>query len=318
MSTGGRRRVRPLARARSGAVLLLALVLALVCLSCSSGERDVTTLKRLDVPFRFGAYVDPTTYTDDARIAAYEQFERALGRKLDVYHSYHPFTADFPSRGDRHFAAQGKTLLISWSGTDTRDIVSGQHDDLVRQRARALAALDVPVILQWRWEMNRRNLAEEIHSPADYVAAWRHLHALFEQEGVTNVSWAWCPLSDYDADLDFSAYYPGDDVVDYIGANGYARNAGASFADVFYPFLQWARDRPGKPILIGEFARPVDMGSPESLVRWLTRARTTLANNPRIKVVTYFESARGSSGRYDLTKVPGALAALRDWEDPEK
>ena len=123
MSAGGRRRARPLARARSGAVLLLALVLALVCLSCSSGEQDVTTLKRLDVPFRFGAYVDPATYTDDARIAAYAQFDRALGRKLDVYHSYHPFTADFPSIGDRHFAAQGKTVPLGRMG-DPEDLAN--------------------------------------------------------------------------------------------------------------------------------------------------------------------------------------------------
>jgi hypothetical protein len=183
---------------------------------------------------------------------------------------------------------------------------------MIRTRARALRDLGKPVILQWRWEMNRPNLSSEIHSPEDYVAAWRHLHQLFDQEGATNVAWAWCPLSDAAADLNYSAYYPGDSWVDYIGANGYARTPSESFADVFRSFLTWARGS-GKPILIGEFARPTDMGSPASLISWLQGARRTILDHPQIKVVAYFDSARGSSGTYDLADVPGALDALRAW-----
>lgn len=287
------------------------LVALATCVGCTLDEGKS---ERLDVPFMFGAYVDPPVYTDANRIKAFEEFEKLLGRKLDVYHSYHPWEDEFPSYADRHFAARGTTLLLSWAGTDTIDIATGRYDELIRSRARALRDLDKPVILQWRWEMNRRNLAEEIHSPADYVAAWRHLHELFEEEGADNVEWAWCPLSDALADRDYSAYYPGDDWVDWIGANGYARSPEQTFGQVFASFLSWAEDVE-KPILIGEFARPTDMGSPSSLTTWLEGARRTIADHPQIKAVTYFESARGTSGKYDLADVPGALEALRDWEN---
>jgi len=292
------------------AVLVAIMVMMLSCLSCSSEEGG---LERLDVPFRFGAYVDPPSYTEDNRIESFEAFEKKLGRKLDLYHSYHPWLQEFPSTADRHFAYRGTTLLLSWAGTDTLDIVSGRYDEMIRSRARGLRALGTPVILQWRWEMNRPNLAPEIHSPQDYVAAWRHLHEVFDQVGVDNVEWAWCPLSDALADLDYSAYYPGDDWVDWIGANGYARSPTQTFAQVFDSFFTWA-EAVDKPILIGEFARPTDMGSADSLRRWLEGASRTIAQHPSIKAVAYFESARGSSGKYDLIDVPGALEALRDWE----
>ena len=266
----------------------------------------------LDVRFDFGAYVDPPVYTDPERIKAFEDFEAKLGHRLGVYHSYHPWAQPFPSEADRYFADRGTTVLLSWAGTDTRSIISGAQDDLIRERASAIRALGDHVILQWRWEMNRPNLAEEIHSPAEYVQAWRHIHRIFDEVGATQVRWAWCPLSDLNADLDFSAYYPGDAWVDYVGANGYARMPDESLADVFEPFFAWAADRP-RPILIGEFGRPVDMGSHASLVRWLQAGLRTLATNRQVAVVVYFETENGASGEYDLAEVPDALAELRRW-----
>jgi hypothetical protein len=266
----------------------------------------------IEVHFNFGAYVDPPIYTEPERISAFEDFESQLGHRLGVYHTYHPWTQPFPSEADRYFADRGTTVLISWAGTDTRAINSGVYDDLIRQRAADVRALGDHVILQWRWEMNRRNLATEIHSPGEYAEAWRHIHRIFDEMGATEVRWAWCPLSDQIADLDFSAYYPGDEWVDFIGANGYARTPDQSLADVFEPFFAWAADRK-RPILIGEFGRPVDMGTHASLVQWLRDGLRTLAARRQVAVVVYFESGRGTSGEYDLADIPEAMAELRKW-----
>lgn len=267
-------------------------------------------------PLMIGAYVDPELYIDEQRISAFESFEEELGEPLDIYHSYHPWAEHFPSTGDLHFAERGTTLLLSWAGTDTRDITAGIHDELIRERAQALRDLErdtgAEVILQWRWEMNRPNLREEIHSPADYAAAWRHLHDLFVEEGAGEIEWAWCPLADEVADDDFDAYYPGDAYVDWIGANGYARSTDQTFADVFAEFFAWA-ETIDRPILIGEFARPVDMGSPESLQVWLDGARRTVKARPQIKAVVYFESARGASGDYAVAGIEPAMRVLRRW-----
>lgn len=262
----------------------------------------------------FGAYVDPPIYDENHRIRAVQGFEQRLGRRIALYHDYHPWADPFPSRSDRYFAERGTTLLLSWGGTDTRAIASGQDDSIIRARAEAVAALGRPVLLRWRWEMNRPNLADEIGSGDDYVAAWRHLHDVFASVGADNVAWVWCPLADERADSDFAAYYPGDEYVDWLCVDGYARSESQSFADVFEPFLMWAAGH-AKPVVIGEFGRSA--ATPGDRAAWLDAARRFVEATPQIKAVSVFESARGASGDYAVADDPDSLAALRRWtHDP--
>lgn len=258
----------------------------------------------------FGAYVDPPEYVEPARISAVEHFEEQIGRRLAVYHDYHTWTDPFPSASDTYFADRGTTLLLSWAGTDTRTILSGADDAMIRARAAALARLGRPVLLRWRWEMNRPNLAAEIHSGGDYIAAWRHLHDLFAEAGATNVGWVWCPLVDAPADHDYAAYYPGDDDVDWLCADGYARSEGQSFEAVFGPFLDWA-SAIDKPIIIGEFGREAQVAG--SRADWLADARRFVKQTPRIKALVYFESSRESIGSWAVADDPRDLAAFRAW-----
>ena len=49
------------------------------------------------------------------------------------------------------------------------------------------------MLLRYRWEMDRPNLRAQMWSGEDYVAAWKHVRAIFTAEGATNASWVWCP-----------------------------------------------------------------------------------------------------------------------------
>lgn len=302
----------PVALSRRDA-LTVGLIGGLVAACSRSGEPAPTGLARLDLPFLLGAYVDPPLYIDADRVRAFLDFEEALGHRLDLYHSYHPWEEPFPSAPDLHFARRGTRLLLSWGGTDTAAIAAGQYDALVAERATALRDLDRPVVLQWRWEMNRPNLAAEVRSGADYVAAWRRIHDVFADVGVPQVQWAWCPLVDELADPDFSAYFPGEDYVDLVGANGYARAPDQSFAEVFEPFFDWAAGM-DRPILIGEFGRSAELGDEKSLADWLAAAGQTLLELDRVDAVCLFNNPRGASGDYDISDRPSALAAVRGWE----
>lgn len=292
---------------RTAAVsLLLGLVAA-----CSVGGPEGTL--SVDPPRSgafFGAYVDPPEYTEPGRIAAFNSFESQLGRRLDIFHNYHTWGDPFPDAADRYFARRGTRVLLSWGGTDTDAISAGTYDALIRQRAEDLKQLSRPVLLEWRWEMNRPNLRSEIHSGAEYVAAWRHIHAIFDQVGAHNVRWVWCPLSDVAADLDFSMYYPGDRYVDWIGADGYPRSPDQSFAQVFAPFMVWAA-AVHKPIIIGEFGQQA--GARGSRADWLDDARVYVKDHPQIKAISYFESARGVSGSYAVATEYSALVAMTNW-----
>src|SRR6266568_4361482 len=64
-------------------------------------------------------------------------------------------------------------------------------------------------------------------SPADFIAAWRHIHDIFARQGVTNVIWSWDPSHQYGEPAPgkvgtlASDWYPGDNYVDWIGLDGY-------------------------------------------------------------------------------------------------
>ena len=60
---------------------------------------------------------------------------RKLGRKLGIVHTYLKWQAPFPTVSDRAFLSDGLTLLISWAGTDTKQIISGTDDAWIRTRA---------------------------------------------------------------------------------------------------------------------------------------------------------------------------------------
>jgi len=259
-----------------------------------------------------GAWVKPDLPTPDGRLAAVADFESQLGRSLDVAHVYRQWEDAFPREDDRSLA-EGRTTLLSWGGTDTRQIQSGLYDDLIRSRARDLKRWGVPVLLEWRWEMDRPNLQGEIWSPEDYVAAWKRLRGIFAEEEVDNVSWVWCPLAVGFVSGRAQPYYPGDDQVDWLCADVYPGPAAQSFAAAAGPFLDWARSRP-HPIVIGEFGWAASAGE-EPRQRWLTEAGEFVRTQPQIKALVYFDADNSESptDAYDtsLRRAPGSMAAFR-------
>jgi Glycosyl hydrolase catalytic core len=258
-----------------------------------------------------GAWVKPDVPTQAGRVSAVGAFETAVGRPLDVVQVYHS-TEDFPAAADLRFLQEGKTLLISWSGDDSRVITSGRDDAVIRERAEAVKALGVPILLRWRWEMNRPNLQASVWSPADYVAAWKHVRAIFTEVGATNAGWVWCPIAtDFDA-TDAAAYYPGDDEVEWLCADVYPGPTYASFSDVSSEFMAWA-SKHDKPIIIAEYGAQ-DQGDQDQRARWLTAAGAYAQAHPQIKAMVYFESRltqNGADRDFSIAGTAAPLAAFR-------
>jgi hypothetical protein len=239
-------------------------------------------------------------------------FERLIGRKLDIEHYYRPWTANWPDGRERWNFDAGRIPMISWGKTDLRQIVSGALDNTIRARAQGVAALRKPLFLRWFWEMDGKHNGEggpfSVTGP-DFVAAWKHIRGIFEAEGARNAVFVWCPNAwAFDTGRG-PAYYPGDDQVDWICADGYdwfPANKGArdlSFRAVFQKFYDWASQRP-KPLMIGEYGA-LEHGTGHK-GRWLEDAHHTIKSAfPRIKALVYFnhkglpqrrpESARAST-----------------------
>ena len=258
-----------------------------------------------------GAAAQKQDFTQSGRIRAVTDLERALGRRLAIVHVYHQWNDPFPNESDRFFADRGQVLLLSWAGTDTRSIAAGQDDDMIRARAEALAALHRPVLLEWRWEMDRPNLQTQVWSPRDYIAAWRHIQDIFDEVGTPEVGWVWCPTADGFANGRAPAYYPGDGRVDWLCADAYPTAGLPSLQGLLHPFLRWAARHP-RPVLIGEFG--AIEGAPGARARWLAQGAADLARDTQVKGVVYFDIDSVNMGRifpWSLEDSPSALAAFR-------
>jgi beta-mannanase len=240
------------------------------------------------------------------------RFEKSLGREMDIASVYRNWDQPFPAGSEAAALDSNRYLMLSWDGGDTRAIVSGSQDTLIRQRARAVKAIGKPVFLRWQHEMDHRD-DKEIDSPAGYIAAWKHIREIFQQELADNVAWVWCPSAEGFASADAATYYPGDDQVDWLCADAYPQlpSQYVQLAQVIKPFLGWARDRP-KPIMIGEFGVPRGYGTRRA--EWLREAARTL-QDPQIKAVVYHNEdvlVGGATIKYSLDGDQPAMSAMRE------
>jgi hypothetical protein len=259
-----------------------------------------------------GAWVKPRVFTQPLRIQAVDQFERRIGRRLDIVNTYRPFTEEFFTPSDKHFMSDGSVLMLSWAGADTRAITLGRHDDLIRERARTVAELGRPLMVRFRWEMDRPNLRASMWSGQDFVASWKHVRAIFQEEGATNVSWVWCPTAEGFGTGEAQKFYPGDDQVDWLCVDVYATSKLVGIGDLLAPFLRWAAEHP-RPIVIGEYgvsrAHP-----PVERAKWLRNATAAFKANPQIKAVSLFESdpEEVSTLQFSIADDAPAMAAFAE------
>ncbi|MFB4313067.1 glycoside hydrolase family 26 protein [Actinomadura sp. 21ATH] len=244
-------------------------------------------------------------------------FEQDLGRRLDIVHSYRGWKSTFPSRDDSALLAAGdRYLLLTWAGADTKEIVSGKHDAVIRERARAVRATGKPIFLRWSRDMDAPGARDRVHGGKEFVAAWKHIRAIFKAERVDNVAWVWCPTATGFGSRNGPSYYPGDDQVDWICVDAQP-GAGYDYRDlseVLKVFMDWAGERP-KPIMVAEFGVPKAYGTRRA--EWLRKAAETL-QNPQVKAVVYFNSdeqaqeSRDDRRKYAVTGDQKAVSALRE------
>lgn len=318
------------ARTRGAATLVAVAVLALS--GCGGTDAEPPKIKSTVRPgvaptppaqgAYFGAWVDPATKTAEhdrvqpGPIGAVTALERGLGREMDIVHAYRTWTEPFPRPADTAVLNSKRYLLLSWDGIDTKSIAAGGQDPLIRERARTIKATGKPVFLRWQWDMDRAGLKNRIHSPADYIAAWKRLRVIFRAESVDNVAWVWCPTANgFAGPAAAGDYYPGDDQVDWICADAYPGTDldYRDLSEAMKAFMGWAKAHP-KPVMVGEFGVPRAYGTRRA--DWLRRAARTL-QNPQIKAVVYYDSDPGGKNadkrrQYSLSGDQSAMSAMRE------
>ncbi len=271
----------------------------------------------------FGAFENPDRVDGVAGSEAeIQQLESDLGRKIDVDNRFYNWNQAIPTAAEQWDVANGRLPMITWGAYDTLTIQSGSVDTWIRSQADRLRDLGAPVFLRFYHEMDGDYRQTIVHSPQDFIAAWRHVHDLFQQEGATNVVWVWCPTAWKFIQKDPwpPDYYPGDAYVDWIAADGYnwypARPGSQwrSFQYLFQPFYDWAGTM-GKPIMIAENGVQEDPNDPNRKAQWIADSQTTLMTAfPLVQAVLYFDTTITKGGityPWILKSTPQAFNAWR-------
>ncbi|MCA1702444.1 MAG: beta-mannanase [Actinobacteria bacterium] len=181
---------------------------------------------------------------------AVHDLEQSIGRRLDLVHIYKAWAETWGQYSDQTIreltlaSANNRRPLITWEpwahsqgvnqpNFSLASIATGKHDPYIRSWAHGLRDFPSTVYLRPMHEMNSNWYpwagAVNENNFTDYIAAWRHMHAIFDQVGANNVRWVWSPYAlDVPTGNRFEAYYPGIEYVDILAFDAYNWGSGDS------------------------------------------------------------------------------------------
>lgn len=281
----------------------------------------------LDVPacgVLWGLYTPPVPGPGVWK-AAYASIEKPIGRRFDIvkrYVDWQPGTK-FPNPSDRKLAANGRRILdFSWNSINYstrtkvsyKSIADGAWDkSVILPEARRLKTFPHKVFIDFNHEFDNKPQAGE-GSPAQYVAAYRHIYRVMHRARVHNVIWAWVSTGYLGHAAEIKASYPGAAYVNWVGYDPY--NFAQCHSEgwktpyqTFQPFYHWIRTQRGmkhKPIMLGEYASAPG----PSIKSWYAGVAPALKRMPRIKAVMQWSSTSAGCD-FRLADSGSALAGFR-------
>jgi hypothetical protein len=260
--------------------------------------------------------------------AGMENVEKQINYKFPIISFYSAWgdkpSQQFPLRMVETIHAMGSLPMITWEpwvvDFDERvrtnlkplaereygslaSIARGDYDFYLVPWAKAAAAYHRPIFLRFAHEMNDPYRypwgPQNGNRPEDFVAAWKHVHLIFQKMGAQNVLWVWSPHISMPW---FEYYFPGPEYVDWVGTGvlNYGTIASWSRWWSFHQILEKAYPtllRLEKPIMICEFGTLAQGGD---MAEWYRQAFYHLQHtySRGVKAVVFFNQQN------DLTIAP--------------
>lgn len=221
-------------------------------------------------------------------VAGMDEVARLAGESPRLVLIYKDFRQAVPLAEVQASLARGARPVITWEpwawGGGLQQpayalsrIAAGYFDAYLRSWATALAPYGNRVTIRFAHEMNGNWYpwcpGVNGTTAADYLAAWRHIHAVFAANAA-RPKWMWAVNDPYPGSVPLASVYPGNTVVDELGLDSYNFGTSQSWStwkspsQVFAPGLSGLRALgTGKRITISETASSELGGSKPAWIR---------------------------------------------------
>jgi Glycosyl hydrolase family 26 len=230
----------------SRALLVAALLLLITTTSCAQSETPSQILLPPEGTYYHGVYPGGQSGAeDDITPADVESYEQTVGQQVAwVYFSNNWYGGSlFPLSTASWIRERGtipfiRLMLRSSDENPTPDprytldaILNGDFDSELIAWGQAAKAFGTPLIAEWGTEMNGYWFAWNAswngkESGAEkFRLAYRHIVETVRAQGANNITWVFHVNDSDDPEEPWNAlenYYPGDDVVDWLGVSVYS------------------------------------------------------------------------------------------------
>lgn len=272
--------------------------------------------------------------------------ERATGIRPRLIMFYlqwpsQPESGVFPSEALRSVEASGALPIVTWEPMfldseghecmiSADSIIGGKYDSYLLRFARESRRFGKPYLIRFAHEMNLARYHWGVsaqgfgpESAEKYRGMFRHVVEVFRAQGANNVGWVFCPNADSvpaTAWNQIASYYPGNDVVDIVGLDGYnwgttqTRAANGwdsqwrSFESIFTAPLQELKQvTSDKPAAVFETSSASEGGNKEA---WVLAAVDS-AKSLGLTALVWFELNKETDWRLE-TNVSAAVRSAID------
>jgi hypothetical protein len=226
----------------------------------------------------------------------------------------------FPTAFLKQAASVHAAALLTWEPKDVSlsAITSGEDDSYIDGWAAAARTAKTRVLIRFAHEMNGRwfpwGSGVDGNTPAEYVAAWRHVVTVFRDDGASNVRWVWC-IATGGPQTTIASFFPGASYVNWMAMDGYNHDRNGdwrSMQTIFATDYKLLAQLSNLPIMIAETASVEDPGDITRKSGWIrTGLLTTIPTYfPRIRAVLYFDGT-GSGNEYPWASSSSSMAAMK-------
>ncbi len=236
-------------------------------------------------------------------------------RTFDIVHVYHVNGSHFPTTLERGIAMQpgkNRLLLINWKpATDMswRAEANGGADARIDSEAAYLKSTYHHPFFLTVWHEPENDVNDTPGSgrtSADYAAMYRHTVQRLRADGV-DFAITMMDYEGYDAAArraNFPGFWPGNDVVDWIGIDPYGSGAATGYLsgdftslvnrpELGFPgYYDWAlRTHPGIPMMLCEWGIGESASNPSGKANFFRSVVAQLPRYPNIKAMSYFDTS---------------------------